>query len=95
MELVFKETEGGVWAAEFKAPGNFNLHIEKESSSLLDIEQRGTETGLYDLASRILAKKVFDCDFEALVYPKWIRVSSKEFIKTGVVTFNNDEEAGT
>lgn len=95
MELEFKEMGDGSLGAEFKATGNFNLHIETEGSGILTIEQRGTESGLYDLASRYLCKKVFDSDFEALVYPKWIRVTCKEVIKKGVVTFNGDEKTAS
>ena len=30
MDLEFVEVGNGLWEAEFQAPGNFNLHLERE-----------------------------------------------------------------
>ena len=86
MELIFNK-EGMKYVAEFEASGDFNLHIEREQSSYINIMQRGTSNGAYDLAKPFSSDKVFDHDFGALVYPKWIKVVSGSEVVKAEVTF--------
>lgn len=85
MELIFRQNEQFNYEAEFKADGVFNLHIEKTNSGPISILQKGFEQGDYAQSSVLDSGKVFDYDFGALVYPKWIKViSGSEVIKAEV-----------
>lgn len=86
MELNFTK-EGNKWVAYFEATSNFNLHIEREQVAYINIMQRGTSNGEYDLAKSFSADKIFDYDFGALVYPKYIKVVSGSEVVKGEVTF--------
>ena len=91
MELNFVETiEGKEWVAEFEAPSDFNLHIERAKNGSLVVSQRGTSTGEYDaffVKGMYEGAMVIDCDFGALVYPKWIKVTSGSKVLSAEVTF--------
>ena len=86
MELNFTK-EGNKWVAEFEAPSDFNLHIEREQVAYINIMQRGSSNGQYDLSKSFSADKTFDYDFGALVYPKYIKVVSGSEVIKGEVTF--------
>ena len=92
VKLDFVETiEGKEWVAEFTATGNFNLHLERDNNGSLIVKQRGTENGEYATAfSRGMyeGKRVFDYDFGALVYPKWIRIESGSKVVSGTITLS-------
>lgn len=92
MELNFVETiEGKEWVAEFEAPSDFNLHLERAKNGSLVVSQRGTSTGEYDaffVKGMYEGAMVIDYDFGALVYPKWIKVVSGSEVIKGVVTFD-------
>lgn len=47
MELQFVK-QGSRYIAEFQTTGDFNLHIEREESGYLYVNQRTPETGKYD-----------------------------------------------
>lgn len=91
MELVFIEVvEGKKWEAEFQAPSDFNLHVERESGSYITLSQRGTENGEYATAwakGTYEGQSVIDYDFGALIYPKWIKVTSGSKVLSAKVTF--------
>ena len=90
MELNFTK-EGNKWVAEFEAPSDFNLHIEREQVAYINIMQRGSSNGEYDLAKSFSADKIFDYDFGALVYPKYIKVVSGSEVVKGEVTCPDGE----
>lgn len=88
MELVFNKIENE-WVAEFEATSDFNLHLERVKNGFLEIKQRGCPEGEFERvyeAGGIFAGKVYDRDFGALVYPKWIKVTSSVEVTKGVVT---------
>lgn len=91
MELNFVETiEGKEWVAEFEATNHFNLHIERENSGSLVVGQRGTASGEYDTSfvkGMYEGGMVIDYDFGALVYPKYIKVTSGSKVLSAEVTF--------
>lgn len=91
MELVFIEVvEGKEWVAEFQAHSAFNLHVERESGSYITLSQRGTENGEYATAwakGTYEGQGVIDYDFGALIYPKWIKVTSGSKVLSAKVTF--------
>lgn len=77
MELNFTKQEG-VWAAEFKVTTDFNLHIEGVKEGNVRIYQRSTADGKYAYVRSATPYPsfgyVYDFDFSALVYPKFIRI---------------------
>lgn len=91
MELVFTK-ENGRWVAEFEVASDFNLHIEGVTDSNVALYQRGSSTGEYAYVRNAVvypsSGKVYDFDFTALVYPKYIKVSCATMPASGVVTFN-------
>ena len=91
MELKFVETiEGKEWEAEFEAPSDFNLHLERVHGGSLVVSQRGTASGEYASAfakGMYEGQAVIDYDFGALVYPKYIKVVSGSEVIKGEVTF--------
>lgn len=91
MELVFTK-ENGRWVAEFEVTGDFNLHVEGVTDGNVAVYQRGASSGEYAFVRNSIAYpsygKVYDYDFAALVYPKFIKVSCATEPTSGVVTFN-------
>ena len=89
MELTFEKV-GNQYVAEFEAPSDFNLHIEREEIGVLEVHQRGSAEGAYDFAwgTGVNGRKVIDYDFGALVYPKWIKVVSGSEVVSASVNFN-------
>ena len=91
IKLEFAEVSKGLYEAEFVATANFNLHLEREGTGLLVVKQRGVEKGEYSKAfmrGMNEGKKVFDYDFGALIYPKWIKIESGSKVVSGIVTFS-------
>lgn len=91
MEIIFTQVAENKWESEFTASADFNLHIEKEESGILLLQQRGSDSGKYDTVGGLKISPsdlVLDCDFAALVYPKYIKVISEVQPTLGVVTFN-------
>lgn len=89
MDLQFQK-EGNVWVAAFEATSDFNLHLERVENGAVKVLQSGTQGGEYDVAftRNIYEGEVFDYDFGALVYPKYIKVTSGSEVIRGVVTFS-------
>ena len=93
MHLLFTK-EGNKWVAEFEAPSDFNLHIERENVAYINIMQRVTSNGAYDLAKNFSSNEIFDYDFGALVYPKYIKVISGSEVVSASVNFNEGGGSG-
>lgn len=91
MELTFSKLEE-VWVSEFQVSGAFNLHIEGVLEGGVQVYQRGTGTGGYALVRGATPYPtygtVYDSDFSALVYPKYIRVVCSNQPTMAVVTVN-------
>ena len=88
MDLSFEKIENA-WVAEFEVNSDFNLHLEREKTGFLEIEQRGCPEGEFERVYKgggIFAGKVYDRDFGALVYPKWIKGTSGVEVTKGIVT---------
>lgn len=89
MELVFNKIENE-WVAEFEATSDFNLHLERKDTGSLVVSQSGVQGGAYSTAfvkGHYEGQAVIDYDFGALVYPKWIKVTSGSEVVNGIVTF--------
>jgi hypothetical protein len=91
MDLNFNK-EGNVFVAEFEATADFNIHIEGVAEGKVYIYQRSTAEGEYAYVRAATPypsfSKIYDCDFSALVYPKYIRVVTDAEPTMAVVTFN-------
>ena len=89
MEISFTKTNNK-WVSEFQVTSDFNIHLERNEGGTITIEQR-TSDGQYDIVKSAkfpLNDKVIDCDFQALVYPKYIKIISDVNPTLAVVTFN-------
>ena len=88
MNLEFVKKDN--WEAEFEATADFNLHIEGVPEGQVRIYQRGTSDGEYAYVKEATPypsfSNVYDFDFSALVYPKWIRVVCGNKPTVGVLT---------
>ena len=88
MEITFKK-EGNKHVATFEVTNDFNLHVEKSNGELL-VGQSGVLEGKYeDVPSLKMSyySDVMDKDITALVYPKYIKITSyTEDIPVVVVT---------
>lgn len=94
MELKFNKN-GDAWVAEFEATDKFNLHMEGlllGSFSILQRTAGGKYTHVRGIPTYPRFDKVFDYDFDALVYPKFIKIVSEteptyaEVVSDGEIT---------
>ena len=71
---------GDAYEATFKATGDFALHIERPEAGPLGMgitSVEGTDyANVEDFPERARYMRVFDYDFSAVVYPKYIKVTS-------------------
>lgn len=93
MELTF-EKQNNFYVSEFQITSDANLHIEK-STGKLQLFQRTIGAGDYaeikDFdTSDYDSDKIIDIDFQALVYPKWIKIKSA--VKPLIATITTDGE---
>jgi hypothetical protein len=92
MALKFTNV-GENWVAEFSVTDDFNLHIEREESGYLIVNQRTTAEGKYDSirdGSFNYGDPVVDIDFTGVIYPKYIQVISKVEPTYAEVTSNGE-----
>ena len=77
MEINFTKQDGA-WVAEFEATSDFNLHIEGVVEGNVKVYQRGSASGGYAYVRGATPypsfSNIYDMDFSALVYPKYIKV---------------------
>lgn len=81
---------GDKYVAEFEATTDFNLHIERNESGFLFVNQRTTSSGAYDSvkgASFNYGDAVVDMDFVGTIYPKYIQIVSKVKPTMAIVTY--------
>ena len=78
MNLTFIKSNDR-WLAEFKVSAEFNLHIEGVKQGNISLFQRTIENGAYAYISNAVPTPtsgiIYDSDFSATIYPKYIRVS--------------------
>lgn len=87
MELTFNKV-GNKYEAEFELSADANLHVEFKNAASIKLYQRTTGSG-WDLVNGVknAAGKAIDVDLQALIYPKYIRVSCATQPTMAVVTF--------
>jgi hypothetical protein len=77
MEIKFTKN-GEKFVSEFTATADFNLHLEGVVEGKVKVYQRSTAGGEYAYVRAATPypsfSKVYDYDFSALVYPKYIKV---------------------
>lgn len=77
MEIKFTKN-GEKFVSEFTATADFNLHLEGVVEGKVKVYQRSTAEGEYAYVRAATPypsfSKVYDYDFSALVYPKYIKV---------------------
>lgn len=92
MEVTFSKN-GDTYVGSFTVTSDFNIHIEKESDGDMCILHKGVAEGAYastTFTTNYLRNKVFDYDFSALVYPKYIKVVSLVPVISCTVTVNDN-----
>lgn len=91
MDLNFTKTSEG-WVSTFQVEADFNLHIEMPELGVIKGYQRGCEEGEYDefLHINYYDSKTIDYDITALVYPKWIKIVTKQEPTKAVVTSSEE-----
>lgn len=97
MELEFIK-KGNIYEAIFEVPSDFNIHIELNKSSYLGVYQSSIQNGEYSFATEYKLnniQKVYDIDFGALVYPKYIKVVSGSEVVSASVNFNEGGGSGS
>jgi hypothetical protein len=91
MEIKFTKN-GEKFVSEFTATADFNLHLEGVVEGKVKVYQRSTAGGEYAYVRAATPypsfSKVYDYDFSALVYPKYIKVVTDAEPTMAVVTFN-------
>ena len=89
MNLTFIKSNDR-WLAEFKVSAEFNLHIEGVKQGNISLFQRTIENGAYAYISNAVPTPtsgiIYDSDFSATIYPKYIRVSCATEPTMAVVT---------
>jgi hypothetical protein len=88
MELTFTKV-GDKYVAQFTVTSDFNIHIEKSGGRIV-LFQSSIENGSYDYVSGATIADtdgVFDSDFTALIYPKYIKMTADVMPTKAVVTF--------
>lgn len=88
MELTFTK-EGDKYVTSFAVTSDFNIHIEKSGGRVV-LFQSSIENGEYDYVSGATIADtdgVFDSDFTALIYPKYIKMVADVMPTKAVVTF--------
>ena len=88
MDLNFNEI-GGVYVAEFKVDGDFNLHIETDGNSAVELHQTSVEGTAYDkvqMLNRRYSDTVIDTAVTVPIPPMWIKVTSTTKPAVAIVT---------
>lgn len=87
MDLNFSKV-GNLWVAEFSVSGNFNLHLERSEGGQLNISQRTAGNNYEHIANahQLDSRLVLDADFQGVVYPKNIKVTSAVKPTVAIVT---------
>ena len=89
MELVFNQINDR-WEAEIKVTADFNLHIEGVREGNVSVFQRGTEMGGYAYVREATpypsVGTVYEHDFSAILYPKYIKIACATAPSLAVVT---------
>jgi hypothetical protein len=82
--------EGSRYVSAFEVTADFNLHIEGVKGGNISVFQRGSASGDYAYVEgssfHTSEGNVFDYDFSALVYPKYIKVICSTKPTMAVVT---------
>lgn len=86
-QLTFVLEEGKGYKASAIVNSDFNLHIEKDQPGLIQVYISTVESGLKSKVSELYEQyDVVDCDFDGIVYPKYVDVYSTVPVNKGIIT---------
>lgn len=90
MELTFNK-DGNLYVTEFEVTTDFNLHLERDKGGKVSFYQRSTN-GQYDSIEELEKNidLVFDYDFQSLVWPKYIKITSESLPTVATLTTNGE-----
>lgn len=89
MNLEFTEIgTSGQYEAEATVNADYNLHVEMAKSGQVILSQTTVqgESEAVKAVGSVGADGVFDEDFDAIVYPKYITVKTTALPKKGIIT---------
>lgn len=90
-ELNFEQIgDSGTYEAEATVNADFNLHIEMAKSGWVILSYSTVENEGYSVkdSCNVGADGVYDEDFDAIVYPKYVKVRTTALPKKGYITEN-------
>lgn len=77
-ELTFTLQNDGFYTAEFKAEGDFALHIERNQPDTIMMLQKSMENANYAVVDDSLGNGlVIDADIRGFIAPKWIQLKTR------------------
>lgn len=88
MDLIFTKTEDGRFEARHTVNADFNVHVEihKGTPCSLVVNVSTVEDGEPVAAYSGNVSDVFDRDFDAIVYPKYVTIVTDQPVRRGVIT---------
>lgn len=90
MQLEITKNNNGTYQIETEVNKDFNLHLERTKSGVLEMFQKTSQNGKYAVVDSFNFgdKTVVDYDFSAVVYPKTIKIVSLSEITYAEITYN-------
>lgn len=85
--------KGNEYVAEFKAEGDFSLHIEKGQNQYIGMAQKSIEDGKYDAVDKFPYgpnDRVIDTEVRDFLAPKWFRITCSAMPDKAVVVSESD-----
>lgn len=88
MELDFQEKDYGWREAKLTVNADFNIHLEidPQKSGRVIVGVSTVDDGLPVVVYSGVVSEVFDKDFDAIVYPKYLTIKIDVPVLRGVVT---------
>ena len=85
----------GMWQADFKASGDFCLHIERSYPGAIALLQKSIEDGRYanvEDSSVDRSDLIIDTEVQGFIAPKWLRIVMADQPTLAVVVSESDIE---
>lgn len=88
MDLEFQEKDYGWREAKLTVNADFNIHLEidPQKSGMVIVGVSTVADGLPVVVYSGIVSEVFDKDFDAIVYPKYLAIKIDVPVLRGVVT---------
>lgn len=75
-QLTFTQDADNMWVAIAIVNGDFAIHLERETPGYVAVDLTTVENKAYQHAFGMTWEPIFDKDFHASVFPKYIRIKS-------------------